>query len=1393
MTSESVDPSTTRRGNDRDKSSRSRSRSIPFRRKLPISDKSHASEPSKKGAKSVASKKSIKSLPSKKSAISASRKKSAKSVANNKGATTAASAKSDLSMVSKQSLSKTSDHTISSKKKRGTNGASNEITACKTGDSETDLMSHMGRLTTLDVCATNSLLDYDYEVEGLTVKQLPWTFADTNQVKAQLSFLQGELLGGKGAVSANVRLWKEGMEDLENKIDDALAESLKGYGSGTRSKDVAHSGSLSRDEPLLRKLSSTMHSINLVNVPKLSKLMKANLQAGDCIEGKDVLLFCGETGAGKTTTMQVLLGTTFEEIEVDGFIHFGVTSYADPLHAEFRTSYTQEPTTRSLQAATVTIKGKEIAVCDMPSYDVANCLEEDIALGVGMVQALQRAKSVRPVVVLSRDGMGNRFGNLANTMKIMLRLFNVTEKVDWKPFQYVFTHYDRKHRSLLHKQFEALTRNPPKIGEGHLQDLFDAFIEDIAEKTSPVANVICPLDDHSANALAVLTEDTEIVKANPLDLCAKFASEFSIKQLHLQMQIQLQKFRGQLLQEDYLTALKSLARIKDVASLFPELHDYVGQAKEAILQQVAQIWVLIVRSIGKEDYSTGLYRMEQLSSMANDVPEATECSDLGREMLSQSISEPIAEKEYGKAIHRMILLNNLQKRFPDASEAVDFALQSLRETIVIMIEKKEFDTAVDIVRLLGRAEPDISEAFTVAQHGLHLIREHLMSIIEAENYEDGMKLTMKVSEMGSDFAEANGCVRHILKIVRKRIDQSVQFGDFVKSAFLLRNLSQLGSKPHDGREHVEHAFDAAAQHVCELRMEVVNAFEALLKVKDQKMYSQLLEYASTSMGNLMKSEPMRLICSEYYKNYGAHGGDGYKANYLVILCTPKDSTSEEFCVAQVRHLLESVSTDLFKLENEKNTMGYLMANRKVLLSVLLRLRAANLVFQDSPWGNVAATMYENAFAKFQALIESILSSSEASFDSSMEMKEFEFQAWFLAFLIQGFTKDSRGADDSRSADVEAMDQLDHRRVTLMLRFENEIAETMDLLSNYVFPEFKQSNGLPPDFVAYIQEVKLRDLEAPRQLLLSLSQAPQLCKMMATMLNAQKAQEAVVSLDKTVVDLFRKMVEYFEEAYGLLIQTLKVQRNYGTIMRDARIMYQTIKVTIRPEFTGIQNWSDDAMPGLEHLFLRLAEVEVSLEKLIAKLQERLGDDDGEDISPVGFFFSIFSGPLTCSCFRGDDEDVFLATLPLLSPTELPSTSSTRVDVLEGGSSNVTNIKRKQSYLFESFSMEASQASPKTEQKGKDRLLPDSERRTTGTDLSDAQGITRSEISPSQSITGMELPSMRIGIEPTLSEIMAIDTSPSTSVFGSRLSASLKDDYYISLVPDDIVPEIQASST
>jgi len=1076
--------------------------------------------------------------------------------------------------------------------------------------------------------------------------------------------------------STGAMAWKKLLQSIRDKMQSSM-----------------YNNTLRRDDPALQKLGEMITDVQLLDLSRLTRLMKQTLQVGEQLKGKDVFLLCGEAGSGKTTTLQFLLGTTFAEVEIDGFLHLKPHKYSSPQHAQFETSYSsQGVTTECLQAAKVTVDGiSEVVICDVPSSDGAGRLEDEVTLGLGIVKSIQCAKSIRPVVVISREGMGNRFRNLPETMRAVRRLFpNVKCKADMKPFAYVFTKYDDRHRSMLHKQFAALLRNPPRVRDEE-KDIFQAFIEDIVEKTDPEARVVVPTEELPAQFLKSLYISTDTTKVDPKDLCQPLVANNPSKQLELHMKLALHDFHAHILQENYAEAITRLHSMVDATNLFSQMEPVLKLAEDQYLHQVTQLWMMVVQSIGKEDYLTALYRMEQLNNMAADFPDASECASLGQDLLSKSVTQPITKGYYSQCIRRLILLSKLEERFPGASDAVDTGLSKLKEQVASLIREKEFEVTADIIKQLGKAESSIPDAFVVTQHGLHLLRECLLNMIQEENYDDGIPLALSVIELGKTFSEVNAHIKRILKTLRRRLDNAIQTGNFEDAANLLLHVTSVGTSLTGASEHVEGAVNSAARYACELRMDVVHAFEDLLQTKDPRKYKQLLVHAHGTVAELISSEDMRIICSNFYKAKSASkssSASSQKSNqpdYLTILCTPKDCTNNSFVLGQIRHLVDSLKAEFDAFEQESLSMEYMMENRKKVLSVMLRLRSTRTIFRNSPGSDVLSAQYDVCFTKFQKLIETMLTVSENSFESSMDMKEFEFQAWFLAFLVQGFTRDR---DEKReidlSDDMQAIEELDHRRVTLMLRFENAISDTMDLIKDYNFPKIRPPEGSARvDFTKYFQEVSLSELEAPRHLLSSLSDAPKLCEMMATVLSVHDAEAAVASLDKSVLYLFQQITSYFEESTRTLIQAMKTKRvSLSNGFRTALGLSKDIAM-IHPQFEVVQSWSLQLQTNLRQQWSRIKVIENCLGNVVAYLHPFVAKD--EDISPIAFLGSLvpLSGDgCSCACLSSCSEhNEILANLPVLDQDQQISydrfmfaeESKDAARIIESGGTNFTSIK------------------------------------------------------------------------------------------------------------------------
>lgn len=263
----------------------------------------------------------------------------------------------------------------------------------------------------------------------------------------------------------------------ENKVVRGILETMK----HAIREGLQKNGPFHRRHVLLliETIPKLLNIVQPVDLDQLVHLMSNNQRAGDCMDDKEVILLLGSAGSGKTTTLHYLAGTSFAEVEVDGFFHLQPTSFVDPNVVTYKTSCGRDAVTNTIQTAHVNIDGIDVVICDTPGFGENESVEEDIANGLGIVRALHRAKNVRPILVLSREGMGDRFTAFSETLTSVTRLLGNTESgVDLAPFNYVFTKYEKRHRTCMCRQF-ILIKKRPRVDDEE-KAMFQSFVDDVS-------------------------------------------------------------------------------------------------------------------------------------------------------------------------------------------------------------------------------------------------------------------------------------------------------------------------------------------------------------------------------------------------------------------------------------------------------------------------------------------------------------------------------------------------------------------------------------------------------------------------------------------------------------------------------------------------------------------------------------------------------------------------------------------------------------------------------------------------------------------------------------------------------------------------------------------------
>ncbi|CAF5166881.1 unnamed protein product, partial [Rotaria sp. Silwood1] len=146
---------------------------------------------------------------------------------------------------------------------------------------------------------------------------------------------------------------------------------------------------------------------------ELFRLIEKVDDAAHLIKDKNIILFLGETGSGKSTTIHFLAGSQMQPVIVNGLNHITPVNIRNPDLRKVTTSPFARSETRYITTVTVNFKhvggftDGDIILCDTPGFEDTNGPEVDIANGIGVVRAVKGCKSVKPVVLISYKSIGD--------------------------------------------------------------------------------------------------------------------------------------------------------------------------------------------------------------------------------------------------------------------------------------------------------------------------------------------------------------------------------------------------------------------------------------------------------------------------------------------------------------------------------------------------------------------------------------------------------------------------------------------------------------------------------------------------------------------------------------------------------------------------------------------------------------------------------------------------------------------------------------------------------------------------------------------------------------------------------------------------------------------------
>jgi energy-coupling factor transporter ATP-binding protein EcfA2 len=168
-----------------------------------------------------------------------------------------------------------------------------------------------------------------------------------------------------------------------------------------------------------------------IDTPDLCRLIAKTTEAEREIEAKNILLFIGETGSGKTTNIKSMLGykmgtKLYRNIKYITIIE----NVTDPRVLDMHSNPSSKSVTRYIVAVRPRsdITSKEVYLTDTPGFGDSAGIEVQLANIAGVKRALRRCKTVIPVIVISKESWGPRGTGIKNLARTLSSLFTNYEQ-----------------------------------------------------------------------------------------------------------------------------------------------------------------------------------------------------------------------------------------------------------------------------------------------------------------------------------------------------------------------------------------------------------------------------------------------------------------------------------------------------------------------------------------------------------------------------------------------------------------------------------------------------------------------------------------------------------------------------------------------------------------------------------------------------------------------------------------------------------------------------------------------------------------------------------------------------------------------------------------------------
>jgi hypothetical protein len=435
------------------------------------------------------------------------------------------------------------------------------------------------------------------------------------------------------------------IEDEIKKLQDCLkAESLFSKNLENVLSETHRQMKVNDYKSANEKLVSLLKEIRPFDIREFQVLVSKARAASDSVKGQDILLLLGRTGAGKSTTIHFLAGSKMERKKVDGLDHIAPITVKNMLLNDITTSPHARSETRYIRAIPINFKDvgldKEggMICCDTPGFEDTNGPEVDVANGIGVVEAVKQAKSVRPLILFSKMSMGDR-GELIKALAHVLVNIVSNIKDHLEAFTYVFTKYSRDELPQICHTLKSIKAH--LTADDKSDTAFIALLEAMLEATEDEQLGIDPLGDLPRKLWLKLIKTKAIQHPSEVfqfsiaeNSKASLREQVSKHQFSIQNAVKAGNYELALYKFDELKILSTLLKLDFIQHAYDESVNYVQRHLDEHYKTASE---LLAKSLSDGNKLT-VTDMESYISYFNALKNAekTRLTHLGQKTISSA-------------------------------------------------------------------------------------------------------------------------------------------------------------------------------------------------------------------------------------------------------------------------------------------------------------------------------------------------------------------------------------------------------------------------------------------------------------------------------------------------------------------------------------------------------------------------------------------------------------------------------------------------------------------------------------------------------------------------------------------------------------------------------------